>query len=92
MHPGVTILARAKARLQRHGQHVGKFDPQLANDEQVMLGVRNHAREELAGVQLQDGQTFTVFTLREGRIVRLRGYIHREEALAEAGLSGYRWR
>ena len=64
----------------------------LANDEHVMLGVRNHARRELAGVQLEDGQTFTVFTLRNGRIVRLRGYIHREEALASAGLSGYRWR
>jgi limonene-1,2-epoxide hydrolase len=64
----------------------------LANEEHVMLGVRNHARRELAGLQLEDGQTFTVFTLRDGRIVSLRGYIHREEALASAGLSGYRWR
>jgi len=64
----------------------------LANDEHVLLGVRNHAREELAGIQLEDGQTFTVFTLRERRIVRLRGHIHREEALEDAGLQEYRWR
>lgn len=64
----------------------------LANDEHVVLGVRNHAREELAGVKLEDGQTFTVFTLRDGKIVRLRGHVHRVDALAKAGLADYRWR
>jgi hypothetical protein len=29
----------------------------LANDEHVVLGIRNHARDELAGVKLEDGQT-----------------------------------
>jgi limonene-1,2-epoxide hydrolase len=64
----------------------------LANDEHVVLGVRNHARTELAGVPLEDGQTFTVFTLGDGKIVRLRGHVHRADALAEADLVGYRWR
>ena len=64
----------------------------LANEDHVLLGVRNHTREELAGVQLEDGQTFTVFTLHERRIVRLQGHIHREEALDDAGLNGFRWR
>lgn len=64
----------------------------LANDEHAVLGVRNHAREELAGLLLEDGQTFTVFTLRDGKIVRLRGHVHRVDALAEAGLADYRWR
>ena len=64
----------------------------LANDEHVVLGTRNHARDELAGVKLEDGQTFTVFTLEDGKIARLRGHVHRADALAEAGLADYRWR
>jgi ketosteroid isomerase-like protein len=64
----------------------------LANEEHVMLGVRNHARHEVAGVELEDGQSFEVLTVRDGQIVRLRGHIHREDALADAGISGYRWR
>jgi ketosteroid isomerase-like protein len=64
----------------------------LVNDEHVVLGIRNHARTELAGVPLEDGQTFTVFTLSDGKIVRLRGHVHRADALAEAGLTEYSWR
>jgi ketosteroid isomerase-like protein len=40
----------------------------LADADHVVLGVRNHARQELAGVKV-DGQLFTVFTLRDGQIV-----------------------
>lgn len=64
----------------------------LANDEHVMFGVRNHARHELAGIELEDGQSFTVLTLRDSQIVRLRGHVHRKDALADAGVRGYRWR
>ena len=64
----------------------------LANEEHVMFGVRSHTRHELAGVELEDGQSFNVLTLREGKIVQLRGHVHREAALADAGIVGYRWR
>jgi hypothetical protein len=37
----------------------------LADADHAVLGVRNHAREDLAGVQL-NGQLFLVFTVREG--------------------------
>jgi ketosteroid isomerase-like protein len=63
----------------------------LANPDHAVLGVRNHARQELAGVRL-DGQLFTVFTLRDGQIVHLHDYAHRSDALTEAGLDGYQWR
>jgi ketosteroid isomerase-like protein len=63
----------------------------LADADHVVLGVRNHARQELAGVRL-DGQLFTVFTLRDGQIVYLHDHAHRAHALAEAGLTGYEWR
>jgi ketosteroid isomerase-like protein len=62
----------------------------LADDDHAMLGVRNHTRQELAGVQL-GGQLFTVFTLREGQIVHLRDHAHRKDALADAGLDGHEW-
>jgi ketosteroid isomerase-like protein len=63
----------------------------LADADHVVLGVRNHARQTLAGVRL-DGQLFTVFTVRDGQIVYLQDHAHRVDALAEAGLGDYRWR
>ncbi len=63
----------------------------LADADHVVLGVRNHARQELAGVQLH-GQLFTVFTVRDGQITHLHDYAHRVDALAEAGLGDHRWR
>jgi ketosteroid isomerase-like protein len=63
----------------------------LADADHVVLGVRNHARQELAGVQLE-GQLYTVFAVRDGRIVHLHDHAHRADALAEAGLSDYGWR
>jgi ketosteroid isomerase-like protein len=62
----------------------------LADADHAVLGVRNHAFQELAGVQL-DGQLFTVFTLRDGQIVHQRDHAHRVEALSDAGLD-YQWR
>jgi hypothetical protein len=63
----------------------------IGSDDHVVLGVRNHARRELAGVQL-NGQLFTVFTMRSGQIVHLRDHAHRAQALADAGLEHYEWR
>ncbi len=62
----------------------------LADADHAVLGVRNHAFQELEGVQL-DGQLFTVFTLRDGQIVHQRDHAQRAEALADAGLD-YQWR
>jgi ketosteroid isomerase-like protein len=63
----------------------------MADEDHAVLGVRNHDRQELAGVRL-NGQLFTVFTLREGQIVHLRDHAHRRDALANAGLAAYEWR
>jgi limonene-1,2-epoxide hydrolase len=62
----------------------------VANLEQVVLGVHDETREELAGVELH-GQLFTVFTVRDGQIVHLRDHAHRAEALADAGRGDHRW-
>jgi ketosteroid isomerase-like protein len=63
----------------------------LADADHAVLGVRNHAGQELAGVKL-DGQLFTVFTVGDGQIVHLHDHAHRANALAEAGLGDYQWR
>ena len=61
----------------------------LANEDHVVFGVRNHARQEIAGIEIE-GQLFTVFTMREGQIVHLRDHAQRDAALAQAGLD-FQW-
>jgi ketosteroid isomerase-like protein len=62
-----------------------------ANDSNVVLAVRDRARPEIAGIQL-DGQLFTVFKIRDGQIVHLHDHAHRADALAAAGVDGWAWR
>jgi hypothetical protein len=63
-----------------------------ANHPHVVLAVRNQARPEIAGVELVEGQLYTVFTVREGQIVHLHDHAHRAEAMADAGLEQWEWR
>jgi hypothetical protein len=49
--------------------------------------VRSTQLQEIGGVPL-GGQIFNVFTLRDGRIVRIDDYPRRGEALAAAGAEG----
>ena len=51
----------------------------------VMVGFREHGRGKRSGVEME-GEYFGVYDLEDGRIVRLRGYSSREEALAAAGV------
>jgi hypothetical protein len=62
-----------------------------ANDYHVVLAVRDHARPEIAGIQL-DGQLFTVFMIRDGQIVHLHDHAHRADAHAAAGVDEWAWR
>lgn len=62
--------------------------------EHVVLGVRGSSISMVEDEPLE-GQLFNVFTLREGRIVRIEDYRRRSEALAAAGISadvGWRYR
>ena len=58
-----------------------------ASADKVVLGVRDPQRTEIAGVEL-NGQVFTVFTVQDRKIVKLHDFVHRAEALREAGLDG----
>jgi ketosteroid isomerase-like protein len=54
--------------------------------ERVVLGARGSSITEVGGEPLE-GQIFNIFTLREGRIVRIDDYRTRSEALAAAGVA-----
>ncbi len=54
--------------------------------DQVVLGARGPSMTEVGGEPL-GGQIFNVFTLRDGRIVRIDDYRGRNEALAAAGVT-----
>jgi len=54
-------------------------------DEQVVMGARGLSITEVGGEPLE-GQIFNVFTLRDGRIVRIDDYRRRAEALSAAGI------
>ncbi len=54
--------------------------------DQVVLGARGPSITEVGGEPLER-QIFNVFTLRQGRIVRIVDYRHRGEALAAAGVT-----
>ena len=57
----------------------------LVGSDRAMLGVRSADLEEIAGVKL-NGQLFNVFTIRDERIVRVRDFRLRREALEATGL------
>jgi ketosteroid isomerase-like protein len=54
--------------------------------DRVVVGVRAPTFTEVAGEPLE-GQIFNVFTLRDGRIIRIDDYRGRSEALAAAGIA-----
>jgi hypothetical protein len=54
--------------------------------EQVVLGARGPSITEVGGEPLE-GQIFNVFTLRDGRIVRIVDYQQRGQAFAAAGVT-----
>jgi ketosteroid isomerase-like protein len=52
--------------------------------DKVVLGVRTPELQEIAGVQFH-GQVFNVITLRDGKIVHIKDYTRRGDALKAAG-------
>jgi len=54
------------------------------DDEHVVLGVHGAHVEEVDGEHV-GGHLYEVFTIRDGRIVAIRAYLGRDEALAAAG-------
>jgi ketosteroid isomerase-like protein len=74
-----------------HRREIDALEFTRAGD-QVVLGARGPSITEVEDEPLE-GQIFNVFTLRDGRIVRIDDYRHRGEALTAAGVAeGADWR
>jgi ketosteroid isomerase-like protein len=58
----------------------------LRAGDRVVMGARGPTIIEVGGEPLE-GQIFNVFTVRDGRIVRIDDYRHRAEALSAAGIA-----
>jgi ketosteroid isomerase-like protein len=58
----------------------------IRSDEHVVMGARGPSMTEVGGEPLE-GQIFNVFTLRDGRIMRIDDYRRRSEALSAAGIA-----
>jgi ketosteroid isomerase-like protein len=63
----------------------------LRAGDRVVMGARGPTLVEVADEPLE-GQIFNVFTVRDGRIVRIDDYRHRAEALSAAGIADPGWR
>lgn len=58
--------------------------------ERVIVGLAGPRFRDVPGAPL-DGQIYVVYTLRDGRIVRMDDYLGRAEALAAAGAAAQDW-
>jgi len=82
------VLQTLRSQLRRgHGIEAVEL---IAAGDHVIVGVCSAALQEIAGVQL-GGRIFSVFTLCDGKIVRIRDYARREQALTAADAAD-RWR
>ena len=74
-----------KAARPRHAEYVlDAVEALRGDDEHVVLGVHGAHVEEVAGEHV-GGHLYEVFTIRDARIVAIRAYAERDEALAAAG-------
>jgi ketosteroid isomerase-like protein len=58
----------------------------IGHGDRVFLAARFHARGRASGVEV-DTRLYEVFTLRDGKVLRLDEYEHRADALEAAGLA-----
>ena len=58
----------------------------IRGGDRVVMGARGPSMTEVGGEPL-DGQIYNVFSLRDGRIVRIDDYRRRSKALAAAGIA-----
>ena len=63
-----------------------EVDQTIENGEMVVAAIRVHGRGRKSGVEISQ-RLFDVFELRDGKIVRVKEYLDRHQALEAAGLS-----
>jgi ketosteroid isomerase-like protein len=58
----------------------------IGRGDRVFLAARFHARGRASGVEV-DTRLYEVYTLRDGKVLRIDEYEHRADAVEAAGLS-----
>jgi ketosteroid isomerase-like protein len=85
------LVAWIGGRISRSEFRVDAVEVVVGDEDHVAMGVRGPDLEEVGG-EYVGGQLYEVFTIRDGRIVAIRHYLRRDEALAAAGARSVPWR
>jgi ketosteroid isomerase-like protein len=89
VYRGLAEMIREFEAVDSEAWEERRLDPQeyLHVGDLVVLLLHEYRRGRGSGVELEN-DTAVVFEVRDGRIVRVQGYMDREAALKAAGLSG----
>lgn len=83
------VLANVQSGFARIGFGIDRLEMVDAGDR-VVVGLAGPRFRELPGTPI-DGQLYMVYTLREGRIVRIDDFLSRSDAIKAAGDTGPDW-
>jgi ketosteroid isomerase-like protein len=83
------VLANVQSGFARTGFGVDRLEMIDAGDR-VVVGLAGPRFREVPGTPI-NGQVYMVYTLREGRIVRIDDFLSRSEAIEAAGSEGPDW-
>jgi ketosteroid isomerase-like protein len=88
VYHGLPELIREYEKVDLEAWDERRLEPQefLHVDDLVVVLLHEYRRGRGSGVELED-DTAVVFTVRDGRVVRIQGYMDRDAALSAAGLS-----
>jgi hypothetical protein len=82
------VLERMRGSQGRDGHGLDRIELIAAGDR-VVVGLAGERFRDVPW--LKGGQLYIVFTLRDGRIVRMDDHLTRAQALSAAGVSGAEW-
>jgi len=86
----VEVLDNIQRGFARDGFGIERLEMVDAGDN-VVVGLAGERFREVPWAPL-NGQIYVVYTLRDGRIVRMHDYLNRAEAMSAAGATGQDWR
>ena len=93
--PDAAVVHGRDALIENFQDWLGAWDDYRTIPEEVLEGAGNtvlvdaleSGRGKDSGIHVQSRRITQVYALRDGRIIRFRAYLNRDEALAAVGLS-----
>ena len=86
MYGNDAVLANYKRWNEAWERAETTLEEVIGHGDRVFVAVRYHGRGRTSGVELKT-RFYEVYTLRDGKVLRIDEYEHRPEALEVAGLS-----